>query len=159
MSLVALDSFHLLLSTQLTATLTPKWSGGSMFHLLSHIYAKIPFCCVETVANNALNCWRVVVFVFVLWASMVPTLNAAFSLTNVHVKWWIHCLLISQLLCYLTQLQFMIGQNEFWSFLVFSAITTEFGRPEHSASFEYIQLRFKSAYLLLTVVSDGAEFK
>ena len=47
-SLVALDGFHLLLSTQVTADLTLEWSGGSMFHLLSHIYAKSPFCCVET---------------------------------------------------------------------------------------------------------------
>ena len=30
-SLVTLDGFHLLLSTQLTADLTPEWSGGSMF--------------------------------------------------------------------------------------------------------------------------------
>ena len=37
-------------------------SGGFMFHPLSHIYAKIPFCCVETVANNTLNHRRVVVF-------------------------------------------------------------------------------------------------
>ena len=29
--------------------------GGSMFHPLSHIYAKTTFCCVETVPNNALN--------------------------------------------------------------------------------------------------------
>ena len=39
-SLVALDSFHLWLSTQLTADLTPEWRGGSMFHPLSPIYAK-----------------------------------------------------------------------------------------------------------------------
>ena len=42
-SLVALDSFHLLLSTQLTADLIPGWSGRSMFYPLSHIYAKTPF--------------------------------------------------------------------------------------------------------------------
>ena len=46
-SLVTLDGFHLLLSTQLTADLTPESSGRSMFHPLSHIYAKTPFCCVE----------------------------------------------------------------------------------------------------------------
>ena len=34
---------HLLLSVQLTADLTPERSGGSMFHPLSHIYAKTPF--------------------------------------------------------------------------------------------------------------------
>ena len=39
-SLVILDSFHLQVSTQLTADLTPEWSGGSMFHPLSHIYEK-----------------------------------------------------------------------------------------------------------------------
>ena len=54
-SLVTLDGFHLLLPTQLTADLTPEWSGGSMFHPLSHIHAKTPLCCIETVANNALN--------------------------------------------------------------------------------------------------------
>ena len=36
-SLFALDSFHRLLSTQLTADLTLEWSGGSMFHPLSHL--------------------------------------------------------------------------------------------------------------------------
>ena len=45
-SLVALDGFHLLLSTQMIAELTLEWSGGSMFHPLSHIYAKTPFYCV-----------------------------------------------------------------------------------------------------------------
>ena len=37
--------------TQLTANLTSEWSGGSMFHSLSHIYTKTPFCCIKTVAN------------------------------------------------------------------------------------------------------------
>ena len=55
-------NFYLLLSTQLTADLTPESSGGSMFHSFSYIYAKNPFCGVETVANNALNRRRVVVF-------------------------------------------------------------------------------------------------
>ena len=93
-SLVALDGFHLLLFTQLTADLTPEWSGGSMFHPLSHIYAKTPFCCIETVANNTMNH----PYVFDrLQANAAPTLNTAFSLTNVHAKWWIHCLLISSI--------------------------------------------------------------
>ena len=95
-SLIALDSFHLLLSTQLTAHLTLEWNGGSMFYPLSHIYAKTLFCCIETVANNALNCWHIVVFDR-LWANTAPTLNTASSLTNVHSKWWIHCLLISSI--------------------------------------------------------------
>ena len=93
-SLVTLDGFHLLLSTQLTADLTPEWSDRSMFYPLSHIYAKTPFCCIETVANNALNRRCIVVF-DQLWANAAPTLNTAFSLTNVHAKWWIHYLMIS----------------------------------------------------------------
>ena len=56
-----------------------------MFHPLSHIYAKTPFCCVETVANNALNRWHVVVFDR-LWANTAPTFNTAFSLTNIHAE-------------------------------------------------------------------------
>ena len=93
-SLVTLNSFYLLLSTQLTANLILEWSGGSMFPLSSHIYEKTLFCWVETVANNALNHRCIAVFNR-LWANMGPTLNTTFSLTNVHAKWWIHCLLIS----------------------------------------------------------------
>ena len=44
-----------------------------------------------------------------------------------------------------------------WSFLVFSWTTAEFGRPECSASFVSVQLHLKTAYNLLTIVSDGAE--
>ena len=67
---------------------------GSMFPPLSHIYRKIPFCCVETVANNALNRRNVDVFDW-LWPNTAPTLNTAFLLTNVHAKWWLDCQLIS----------------------------------------------------------------
>ena len=62
-----------------------------------------------------------------------------------------------QLLCYLRQLQFTIVQNEFVEVLVFSGQFAEFGRPERSASFVSIRPRLKSAYHLLTVVSDGAK--
>ena len=91
--LVAWDSFHLLLSTQLIANLTPERSDGSIFPPLSPIHAKTSFCWVETTANNALNRQHVV-FDW-MWANAAPTLNTAFSLTNVHAKWWILCLLIS----------------------------------------------------------------
>ena len=92
-SLITLDGFYLLLSTQLTVNLTPEWSDGSMFYPLSHIYTKTPFCCFETVENNARNHRRVVFDQ--LWANAEPTLNTAFSLTNVCAKWQIHCLLVS----------------------------------------------------------------
>ena len=86
-SLVTLDGFHLLLSSQLTTDLIPEWCGDSMFHPLSHIYAKTSFCCVETVANNALNRQCVVVFDR-LRVNATPTVTTAFSLTKVHAKWW-----------------------------------------------------------------------
>ena len=41
-----------------------------------------------------------------------------------------------------------------WSFLVFSETTAEFGQPESSASFVSVRQRFKSAYHLLSIVSD-----
>ena len=68
-SLITLNGFQLLLSTQLTAELTPEWSSGFMFDPLSHIYVKNFFCCIETVANHILNLRRVVVFPS-LWANV-----------------------------------------------------------------------------------------
>ena len=62
--------------------------------IVTYIYTKTPFCCMETVTNNTLNHWCVVVFDR-LWANVAPTLNTDFSLINIHAKWWIHCLLIS----------------------------------------------------------------
>ena len=156
-SLVVLDGFHLLLSTQLTADFTQEWSSGSMFHPLSRIYANSPFCLIETVANNALNRRRVVVF-DQLWANAAPTLNTAFSLTNVYAKWWIHYLLTSStpLQAYAT---LRSAKTSLWRFFVcvFSGTTAEFGWPERSASFVPVQQCLKSAYHLLTVVSDVAE--
>ena len=46
-SLVALDGFHLMLSTQMTTDLTQKGRGRSMFHLFSHIYAKLLFAALN----------------------------------------------------------------------------------------------------------------
>ena len=64
-----------------------------------------------------------------------------------------------QLLCYLTQLQFMIGQNKFVEFLVFYGATAEFEQPERLAANVSVQSHLKSAYHLLTIVSNGTEFK
>ena len=84
-----------------------------MFHPLSRIYAKTLFSCIKTVAKKTLNCQCIVVF-DQLWANAAPTWNTAFPLTNIHAEWWIHCLLKSS--TPLTQLQFMISQNEFVEF-------------------------------------------
>ena len=89
-----------------------KW--WSMFHPLSHL-RKNSFVLHW---NNTLNRWRIVVF-DQLRANTAPTLNTALSLKNIHAKWWITAFWYLQHLCYLTQLQFAIGQNEF---VVFFAI-------------------------------------
>ena len=67
------------------------WIHGSSF--VTYL-RKTLFCSVETVANNALNHRRVIVFDR-LWTNSAATLNTAFTLTNIHAKWWINCLLIS----------------------------------------------------------------
>ena len=132
-SLVTLNGFHLLLSTQLTADLTTEWSSETMFNSLSHIYTKTPFCSIETVANNTLN--RQHVLFNWLCGNVAPTLNTAFSLTNVHAKLWIHYLLISltPLLSYTTSIYDRPKRvcAIFWC----SRTTAEFGQPEHSDSF------------------------
>ena len=150
-TLIALDGFHQLLSTHLAADLTLEWSGGSMFHPLSHIYTKTPFCCIETVTNNARN-RRHVVF-DQLWANTAPTLNTAFSLTNVHAKWWIHCHLIfsTPLLSHATSIYDQPKQV--------CRVFCCFGQPKCSVSFVSVWLHLKSVCHLLTVVSKGVESK
>ena len=134
-SLVALDGFHLLLSTLLIADLTLEWTSWSMFHPVSHIYGKTPFCCVKIVANNALN-RRHVVFIdceqtpYPLWTRLSHWQN--FMQNGEYNAFW-----YLQLLCYLRQLQFMIGKNKLVEgFFVFSGTTAEFGQPERSELFK-----------------------
>ena len=89
-----------------------------------------------------------------LWANAVPTLSTAFSLTNVHSKWWIHCLLISSTPLLSHQLQFMIDQN---------LVRGVFGVFRDNCQiwvtwvFSIICVCLKSAYHLLTIVSHRAE--
>ena len=102
------------------------WSTYDTVHCLgeralfsSSFVQKLFFFCFEIVANNALNCWRIVVFDRP-WANFAPTLNTAFSSTNVHAKWWIHCLLISStpLLSHATSIYNRPKQvsGDFWCF-------------------------------------------
>ena len=143
-SLVALDGFHLLLSTQLTADLTPEWSGGSMFPPLSYTYTKTPFYCIETVANNALKRQRVVFDQ--LWANVAPTLNTAFLIDKCSCE-MLNTLPSDIFNSSATSRTFNLwsAKTSLWSFLVFSRTTAKFGRPEHSASFMSVQLHSKSA--------------
>ena len=134
-SLIALDGFHLLLSIQLTADLTLKWSGESIFHPLSHIYAKSPFCCVETIANNALNRRRVVAFDR-LWANAAQ-LSHCHTMVNT---------LPSDIFTFSAiprNFNLRSAKMNLWSILVFSGTTAEFGC---SASFVSVRPRLKSAY-------------
>ena len=156
--LVALDGFHLLLSTQLIADLTPEWSGGSMFHPLSQIYTK----------NSFLLCWN-------NYKQHTELLTCCFWLTvsehNTHFE---HSFLIDKCSWKMVNTLFSdifnssaISRNfnlpsaktSLWSFLVFSRITAEFGWPECSTSFVSVRLHLKSAYNLLTIVSNGTEPK
>ena len=150
-SLVTLDSFYLLLSTQLTIDFTPEWSSGSMFLPLSHIYVKTPFYCIETVANNALNCEQVV-FDW-LRANAAKSLNVAFTMTNVHAKWHIHCLLISSTTPLFHTTSIYNWPKWFWG--VFCFFPGQFPNLDNLS----VRHHLKSAYHLLTIVSNGAESK
>ena len=75
--------------------------------------------------QTTLNRWCIVFF-YQLWENMSPTLKIAFSLTNVHEKWWIYSLLISStpLLSHTTSI---LDQSKrvCGVFLVFSGTTAE----------------------------------
>ena len=164
-SLVALDGFYQLQFTQLSADLTSERSGGSMFHLLSHIYAKTFFFFFVALKQLQRTLWIFDALLFLidceqtqhpLWTQLSHWQK--FMQNKEYTAFW-----YLQLLCYLMQLQFTIGQNEivegfFACFLcMFSGTTSEFGWFERSASFLSVRLRLKSTYNLLNVVSDGAE--
>ena len=156
-SLVTLDDFHLLLSTQLTANLTPEWSIGSMFHPLSNIYTKTPFCCIETVANNALNHQCVVVFDWLRKGRI--HFEYSFLIDKCSCK-MVNTLLpdIFNSSAISRNFNLWSAKTRLWSFLLFSRKTAEFAWPERSTSFVSVWPRLKSAYHLLTIVSNRAEF-
>ncbi|GFS83906.1 hypothetical protein TNCV_2363421 [Trichonephila clavipes] len=86
-TLTDLDSFHLLLSIQLTIFLIQECINGSMVHPLSHIYVKEPVYFAETAPNSIVNRDVLCVVVFDRQgANADPTLNTAFVLTNDHAK-------------------------------------------------------------------------
>ena len=155
-SLVALDGFHHLLFTQLTADLTLERRGRSRFYWLSHIYTKVLFVVLKQLQTML---WIVEALLF--WIDCEQTQHPLwtqlshwqkFMQNGEYTAFW-----YLQLLWFLTQLQFMIGQNKLVEFLVFSRTTAEFGLPEHSASFVSVRLHLKSAYHFSTIVSNRAE--
>ena len=92
-----------------------------------------------------------------LWANAAPTWKTAFSLTIVHIK--VKTLLsdIFNSSAILHNFNLPSAKRSLWSILVFSKTTAEFGQPECSASFVSVRPSLKSAYHLLTIVSDRAE--
>ena len=137
-SLVALDSFHLLLINQLTGDLTPEWSGGCRFHPLSDIYAKTLFCCVETVVNNALNCrfWLTVrkhsshfEHSFLKMMNTLPSDIFNSSAISCNFNLW-------------------SAKTSLWSFFVFYGTTGKIGWTDHSTLFVCVRPHLKSAYHL-----------
>ena len=114
-SLVALDGFHLLLSTQLTVDLTLEWSDWSMRLPLAYIYVKKFFFSLKELQTTL---WVDDALLFLidckktrhpLW---IPLSHwQMFMLNGEYAAFW-----YLQLLCYLTQLQFTIDQKEFVEF-------------------------------------------
>ena len=109
--------------------------------------------------KHALNRRRFVVFDR-LWANAAPTLNAAFSLTNLLAKWWIHIPSDIFNSCTIPRnSNLRSAKTNLRSVLVFSGTTAKFGWPERSVTFISVQQSWKSAYHFLTVVYDGSESK
>ena len=90
-----------------------------------HVSSIITYLCKNSLLlcwNNALNHQHIVVFDW-LWANAVPTLNTAFSLTNIHAKWWIHCPLISHATLIYDQPKRVFWDNyQIWATWAFSII-------------------------------------
>ena len=85
-TLIAFDGFHLLLSTQLTADLTPEWSGGS---IITYLCKKLLFVALKQLQTTL---WIIDALLFLIdcvqiWHPLWTQLP--------HAKWWILCFLMS----------------------------------------------------------------
>ena len=156
-SLVALDCFHLLLSTQLIADLTPEWSGGPMFHPLSHIYAKTLFLMLKQLQTML---WIVDALLFLIVSKRGTHFEHFFLIDKCSCK-MVNTLGSDIFNSYVISHNFNLrsAKMSLWSFLVFSMTTAELRQPERSTSYVFVRLYMKSAYHLLTIVSDRAESK
>ena len=124
-SLVTLDSSHLLLSTQLTANLLPEWSGGSIFHSLSHLHknsfllhwnsckqcSESPLrCCFWSTVSKCCTHFEHSLLIDKCSCRMVNTLPS-----NIFNSSAISC-----------NFNLWLAKMRWWSFLVFSGTTAEF---------------------------------
>ena len=140
-----LTGFHLLLSTQLTANLTLEWSGGSIFHPLSHF-------CKNSLLLHWISCKQSPE------SSMRSCFLSTVSKRGTHFE---NSFLIDKCLCKIVNIQLSdiynssapsrnfnlrLAKTILWSFLVFSETTAECWQLECSASFLSVRPRFKSVY-------------
>ena len=132
-SLVALDGFHQLLSTQLTDDLSPEWRGGSMFHLLSHIYTKNSFLlhwnnCKQRSESSMCCCfWSTVSNCCTHFKQSFLIDKCSYKMGNTQSSDFLNFSAISH------NFNLRSAKMSLWSFLVFSGTTAEFGQPEHLA--------------------------
>ena len=110
-SLVTLDGFHLLLSTQLMVDLTLEWSGQSIFHPLSYIYKK----------NSFLLCWNS------CKQHSESSTHCCFGLIiSKHLTHFEHSFFIDNSSSISYNFNLRLNKTSLGSFLVFSGITAEF---------------------------------
>ena len=153
-ALIALNSFHLLLYTQLTAIrLRREVVNLSLIycHLLTQNLFFFALKQLQTtlwIVDALLLLIHCEQTVHPLWTRLSH--RQMFMQNGEYTAFW-----YLKLLYFFIQLQFMIGQNEFVKFLVFSRTTAEFRQPERSASFVCLRQRLKSTCHLLTIISDG----
>ena len=132
-----------------------------MFHPLSHSYAKTPFFFFFFALKQLQTTLWIVDALFLIDREQTrhPLLTQLshwqmFMQNGECTGFW-----YLQFLCYLIQLQFAIGKNEFVEFFGVFQDNCQIIQPVHSASFVSVRPHLKSAYHLLTIVSDRAEFK
>ena len=133
------------------------FDSGVKWRIYHHIFTqKLLSCCIETIANSALNHRCVVVLIdseqmlHPLWTQFFSD-KCSYKMVNTLPS---DIFISSAISC---NFNLRTAKRSLWSFLIFSRTTAEFGRPEHSASFVFVRLHLKSTCHLLTIVSDEAE--
>ena len=93
----------------------PIWSGGSMFYPSSHIYKKLLFVVLKQLQTTL---WIIDTSLLLIDCEQIQhslwTKLSHWQMFRQNGKYTAFCYL--QLFCYLTQLQFKIGQNELVEF-------------------------------------------
>ena len=149
--LAALNASHRLQFTLLTTVLTPEYSDGSRFRLLSHTDAKNSVYFGETIPNSARNQRHVV-------SKRGTYFDNSFFIDKCSCK--IAYTLPHDIfkVSYIPRnFNLRFSKTILWTFLMVSGVTTSFDRPERSASSVSVRPRLNSAYHRQMVVSDGAE--